>query len=219
VHYDFSVAAVAAGCAPQRYTPHALRHTFATLLLEAGYPLAFVQQQLRHYSIATTRDLYARSARVPPPSGLSAFGAASGEHRPPATPMFVPKSSPTPASPPLEPAGSFAVQYLPSDPEGRYALSAFPIGSGWLDVQHERKLRRSHLVASLAFLKAGPYRDQWVALVMRRGHRTGDHLDQWVESPILSRRADAVDVLEQFLAAWVPPDAGWPKWLEKVERE
>lgn len=45
------------------WTPHTLRHTFATLLLEAGAELWYVQAQLGHASITITRDLYAHSAK------------------------------------------------------------------------------------------------------------------------------------------------------------
>jgi integrase len=38
--------------------PHDLRHTFATLAIQAGVPLLTVSRQLRHASISTTADLY-----------------------------------------------------------------------------------------------------------------------------------------------------------------
>ncbi len=38
---------------------HDLRHTCATLLIEAGIPLKVVQERIRHASYATTADLYA----------------------------------------------------------------------------------------------------------------------------------------------------------------
>ena len=40
-------------------TPHNLRHTCASLLVEAGIPLKVVQERLRHASYLTTADLYA----------------------------------------------------------------------------------------------------------------------------------------------------------------
>ena len=39
--------------------PHALRHTCASLLIEAGIPLKVVQERLRHSAYSTTADLYA----------------------------------------------------------------------------------------------------------------------------------------------------------------
>ncbi len=38
--------------------PHALRHTYASLLIEAGEPLTYVQQQLGHHSPAFTLAVY-----------------------------------------------------------------------------------------------------------------------------------------------------------------
>lgn len=38
--------------------PHCLRHTFASLLIEAGEPLTYIQQQLGHHSAAFTLRVY-----------------------------------------------------------------------------------------------------------------------------------------------------------------
>jgi hypothetical protein len=43
---------------PPHLTPHAGRHTFATLLLRSGVPVEYVKRRLGHASIAMTADTY-----------------------------------------------------------------------------------------------------------------------------------------------------------------
>lgn len=43
---------------PDHFTPHSLRHTYATLMLSNGATIQYVQQQLGHRSIQLTVDLY-----------------------------------------------------------------------------------------------------------------------------------------------------------------
>jgi integrase len=45
---------------PKHFTPHCLRHTFASLLLQAGESAQYVQQQLGHASITLTVDTYGK---------------------------------------------------------------------------------------------------------------------------------------------------------------
>ena len=44
----------------RRRTPHALRHTYATILISAGESLAYVKDQLGHSSIQVTVDVYTK---------------------------------------------------------------------------------------------------------------------------------------------------------------
>jgi len=45
---------------PEHFTPHCLRHTFATLMIQRGVPLAYIKEQLGHSSIKVTVDSYGR---------------------------------------------------------------------------------------------------------------------------------------------------------------
>jgi integrase len=54
---------------PSHHSPHSLRHTFATLLLQNGESLQFVRQQLGRATIQLTADLYGRWAKAEPLQG------------------------------------------------------------------------------------------------------------------------------------------------------
>jgi len=45
---------------PLHFTPHCLRHTYASLMLQQGEPITYVQRQLGHASIQLTGDTYGK---------------------------------------------------------------------------------------------------------------------------------------------------------------
>jgi len=53
-------AVLKAAALPQHFSPHCLRHTFASLLLQQGESPVYVQRQLGHASIQLTVDTYGR---------------------------------------------------------------------------------------------------------------------------------------------------------------
>jgi integrase len=57
---------------PAGITPHALRCTYISLLLEAGYLLPYVMAQVGHADESTTLQIYARVLKRRPRSGLHA---------------------------------------------------------------------------------------------------------------------------------------------------
>lgn len=45
---------------PEHFTPHSLRHTYASLLIQQGVGAEYIQRQLGHASIAITVDVYGK---------------------------------------------------------------------------------------------------------------------------------------------------------------
>lgn len=72
----FARALRAAGL-PGRFSPHSLRHTFASLLLQAGESPVYVQRQLGHSSIQLTVDTYGRWLPMGNPSAVDRLDDAT----------------------------------------------------------------------------------------------------------------------------------------------
>jgi integrase len=71
-------AALRASGISGRYTPHCLRHTFASVLLAAGVSPAYVQEQLGHARIELTVGLYGRWLRKRAPGAQDHLEVARG---------------------------------------------------------------------------------------------------------------------------------------------
>jgi integrase len=92
--------ALKAATLPAHFSPHALRHSFASLLLQQGESPTYVQRQLGHASIQLTADTYGRHLplgnkaavdRLDGPSGSKTVAPAMGTDD--ATPQPVETSS------------------------------------------------------------------------------------------------------------------------------
>jgi integrase len=59
---------------PSHFTPHCLRHTYASLMLQQGESIVYVQRQLGHASIQLTVDTYGKWL----PMGNKACGGSPG---------------------------------------------------------------------------------------------------------------------------------------------
>jgi len=76
---------------PVAVTAHTFRRTYVTLMLEAGAPLTYVQDQVGHEDTKTTQEIYARSfagssaRRSAPPSMSSCTGQANSRSVPTAS--------------------------------------------------------------------------------------------------------------------------------------
>ena len=72
----FKRALGAAGL-PAHFSPHSLRHSFASILLAAGVSPAYVQQQLGHANIGLTVGTYGRWLRKKAPGALEILESGS----------------------------------------------------------------------------------------------------------------------------------------------
>jgi integrase len=62
--------ALKGGGLPSHFTPHSLRHTFASLMLQDGVSPVYVQELLGHSSIKLTVDTYGRWLRKKAPGAV-----------------------------------------------------------------------------------------------------------------------------------------------------
>lgn len=63
---------------PPHFTPHGLRHSYASQLLQAGVSSAYVQRQLGHASITLTVDTYGRWLPMENKAAVDALDEGSG---------------------------------------------------------------------------------------------------------------------------------------------
>jgi integrase len=64
---------------PLHFTPHCLRHTYASILLAEGTPAPYVQEQLGHASIELTVSTYGRWLKKKAPGALDRLDVNPGE--------------------------------------------------------------------------------------------------------------------------------------------
>ena len=72
---------------PLHFTPHSLRHTFASLLLQMGVSPVYVQRQLGHAPIQLTVDFYGRWLPMGNKAILDRLDGASGSKMVAASPL------------------------------------------------------------------------------------------------------------------------------------
>ena len=78
---------------PLHFSPHCLRHTFASLLLQQGESPAYVQRQLGHASIQLTVDTYGKWLPMGNKAAVNRLDDASGSK------VVAPSKSGTPGDP------------------------------------------------------------------------------------------------------------------------
>ncbi len=65
---------------PLHFTPHCLRHTYASLLLQQGASVVYIQRQLGHSSIQLTVDTYGKWLPIESGGALEKLDPMPGEH-------------------------------------------------------------------------------------------------------------------------------------------
>lgn len=67
---------------------HTLRHTYASMLIEAGEPLTYIQQQLGHHSPAFTLKVYGHLLPRAGRRGVDVLDDSATTRNPAATDLF-----------------------------------------------------------------------------------------------------------------------------------
>lgn len=100
---------------PTHFSPHSLRHTFASLLLADGVSPAYVQEQLGHASIELTVGTYGRWLRKRAPGAVDRLDQMGAELREKVAANATGLAESTPAEPAGERDSSSLVAEAPSD--------------------------------------------------------------------------------------------------------
>ncbi len=96
---------------PRHFSPHSLRHTYASLLIADGVSPAYVQRQLGHSSIKMTVDTYGKWLPMADPGAVDRLAAATADPAVPASGSRV--VAPRPWTRSRRPAGAGPAAQVP----------------------------------------------------------------------------------------------------------
>jgi hypothetical protein len=91
---------------PGHFTPHAMRHTFCTLLIASGWSPVYVQQQAGHADVSFTVSVYGSWFPVEQPGAVDELARGALRAEPVAEPIETGSNTQTPSSDVLPPTGT-----------------------------------------------------------------------------------------------------------------